>query len=339
MKLWNAPETWLSRSAKAKADNLEFADVRRIAVIKHGALGDLLLTRPMLVTLKKAFPDAQLTLSVVSNYMQGLPEDLVDRVHVAKGNERKYPLREIIQSYRELGEQDILFDISATTRSFWITKLTKTILKIGFQHRSIHRFLYDVAIPRAHYRFEAETFLEQVNVIGLSYDWPLDFATKKPPSPIEKPYIVYFPTASVRYKCWPASSFAELIQLSCQKFPEYQHILLSGVADWEKDVANEISTSVGARENFLIRDGDETMPALIANASILVSNDTGIRNLAIVAGTATVGIFPRLFTVFGYRPYFGNHELVYSLCDDIPSVELVNAKLESVASRLDDFLA
>jgi ADP-heptose:LPS heptosyltransferase len=337
MNLWNAPETWLSRTAKAKADALEYANVRHIAVIKHGALGDLLLVRPMLVTLKNAFPDAQLTLSVVSNYMKGLPEDLVDRVHVAKGNEREYPLGQIIQSYRQLGDQDILFDISATTRSFWITKFNKATLKIGFQHRSIHRFLYDVAIPRAHYRFEAETFLEQVNVIGLSYDWPLDFAPKKLPSPFEKPYIVYFPTASVRYKCWPASSFAELIQRSCEKFPEFQHILLGGVADWEKKVANEISASVGTPDNFLTRDGDESMPALISNASVLVSNDTGIRNLAITAGTATVGIFPRLFTVFGYRPYFGNHEIVYSLTEDMPQVTPVFEKLELVASRLRGF--
>ena len=53
----------------------------------------MLLIRPMLVTLKEAFPNAKLTLSVVSNYMSGIPNDLIDHVHVMKGNEKKMDSR------------------------------------------------------------------------------------------------------------------------------------------------------------------------------------------------------------------------------------------------------
>ena len=144
MLLWTALQTWVSKNAAQKAAKLERDKVKNIVVIKHAALGDMLLIRPMLISLRESFPNAKLTLSVVTNYMSGVPEDLVDRIHVSKGNEKRYSFFETYKSYKELGEQDILFDISATSRSFWLTKLTPATLKIGFIHRGLHRLLYDM---------------------------------------------------------------------------------------------------------------------------------------------------------------------------------------------------
>lgn len=167
MKIWAAKDSWVSKHAREKAEKLDKNKITRIAIIKHAALGDLLQVRPLLITLREAFPNAKLTLGVVTNYMQGIPEDLIDHLHVAKGNEKKYSIKEHLKSYKELGYQDIIFDISATTRSFWITKLNPAGLKIGYMHKGLHKLLYDIAIPRSRYRFEGETFLEPINTIGL----------------------------------------------------------------------------------------------------------------------------------------------------------------------------
>ncbi len=309
MKIWTSKLSWQSAAAAGKVADLDFADVRNIAVIKHGALGDMVLTRPMLVTLRKHFPNARLTLSVVSNYMRGIPEDLVDRVHVALGNDRKYSRSETMQSFRALGPQDILFDISATSRSFWLSRLTPAKLKIGYTHRGLHRFLYDVAIPRAEYRFEAETFLEQVHVLGLDFDWPLEFRPSVAPMQRPAPYLVFFPTASAPDKCWPAEKFAQLITHSLALRPEMEHVLLCGVAEWERTVCDRIVSSVGNERLTLIQGGNVT-DSLLAGAALLVANDTGIRNLAISVNTPTVGIFP-YGSPFGYLPRFARHRVVY----------------------------
>ena len=110
MKIWAAPQSWVSKHAREKAEKLNKNEVKKIAIIKHAALGDMLQVRPMLITLRKAFPNAQLTLSVVTNYMKGIPEDLIDHLHVAKGNDKKYDFKETLRSFKELGSQDILFD-------------------------------------------------------------------------------------------------------------------------------------------------------------------------------------------------------------------------------------
>jgi ADP-heptose:LPS heptosyltransferase len=310
MKIWAAPQTWLSKHAREKAEKLDKNKVKKIAVIKHAALGDMLQVRPMLITLRDAFPNAELTLSVVTNYMKGIPEDLIDRLHVAKGNEKKYSIKENYQSYKELGYQDIIFDISATTRSFWVTKLNPAGLKIGYLHKGLHKFIYDIAIPRSHYRFEAETFLEQVNTIGLQYDWPLRYDYSIPGRVYKNPYIVYFPTASVPDRCWPPEYMAELIAEMCKKYPDIDHLLLAGLAEWESSTAQSIADKVGIHDNFKVLGAGPDDFSLICHAETIVINDTGLRHLAIVAGTPTVCIFPISPNVFGYSPLFGNHKAV-----------------------------
>ena len=333
MKLWLAKQSWKRKNAEYKAANLNYSGIERIAVIKHAALGDMLLTRPMLVLLRETFPKARLTLSVVSNYMSGIPEDLVDDVHVTLGNEKKYGIRKAYSAMRQLGPQDLLFDISATPRSHWLSKLTPAGLKIGFTHKGIHKFIYDVAIPRAHYRFEAETFMEQLNVIGLR-DWPPRFNMVKPGSVVDRHYIVYFPTASIANKIWPKEHYVELLKYTCSRYPEIEHILLSGKADWEEEVAEYIVSGVGDLENLRFIGGGVKPNELIANATVLVSADTGIRNMAIAYETPTLGIFPQSATVFGYTPLYGHHLSIYDLRSDYPNVKKVRNGFDSMMHSL-----
>ena len=330
MKIWAAKQSWVSKYAAKKAEAIDRDKVTKIAVIKHAALGDLLQVRPILVTLREAFPNAKLTLGVVTNYMQGIPEDLIDHLHVAKGNEKKYSIKENFDSYKELGYQDIIFDISATTRSFWITKLNPAGLKIGYTHKGLHKFLYDIAIPRSRYRFEAETFLEQLNTIGLQFEWPLRYNYPKPDRTHSKPYIVYFPTASDPNKCWPAEFMTELIIKSCKKYPDIDHLLLSGLAEWESQVAKSIAEKITGHDNFIsVAAGPEAFP-LICHAEAVVINDTGLRHLAIAAETPTVCIFPLSPHIFSYSPLFGKHKTIVADEFGPASVEKAEHALDEI---------
>ncbi|MEJ2052304.1 MAG: hypothetical protein P8X42_00170 [Calditrichaceae bacterium] len=171
MYVSTAKETWVSKKAEEKASRLDPQSVKNICVIKHAALGDMVQTRPMLISLRKHFPNAKITLGVISHYMLGIPEDLIDEIHISKG--KGYSRSEKWKSLMSLPPQDIIFDISATSYSMWLSLFTKATLKIGYIHKGIHRLAFDIAIPRAHYRFEAETYAEQLHVIGLDFDWPL----------------------------------------------------------------------------------------------------------------------------------------------------------------------
>jgi ADP-heptose:LPS heptosyltransferase len=322
MKLWKEANTWQSKKAINKLVRIELTAINNILVIKHAAFGDLLLLRPFLIELRKAFPHASITLSVISHYTRGLPEELIDHLHVVPSSKEKKSLYDAFKNYKEVGSHDLLFDLTASTRSFILSRLTKAKFKIGFQHRSLHKLIYDIAIPRSAYHFEAGTFLEQLCPLGIEYEWPPRFNMQTSEIKRDKPYIVYFPTASTPDKSWPAEKFVLLIRNMAAELPQFEHIILSGISEWEKVVANDIMTALSEMETVTQLDAGPQDQVLIQGASLLVSNDTGIRHLGIALNTTTVCIF---FNTPPYRywPRYGYHQVVYNQDASVPDWQAV----------------
>ena len=316
MRLWHETDTWQHRHARQRLAALDPESIERIAVIKHAAFGDMLLLRPFLLKLRQHFPRARITLSVISHYQRGVPEDLVDRVHVVPGSKEGQGWLATYRAYRKLGPQDLLFDLTTSTRSFLITRLTPARFKIGYQYRAVHKWVYHMAIPRSAYRFEAETFLEQLHPFGIDYELPLEFAMPVEGADLDAPTIVYFPTASTPAKSWPAERFAELLCQTSERHANYRHVILAGLADWEREQAESIATRVGERANVRLQAAGPDDAALIKSARLLVANDTGIRHLGIALGTPTICIF---FSAppFRYWPRWGNHRIAFR-ADGLP---------------------
>jgi len=136
MKFWFTKGAWASKKAREVITALSREQIKNIAVIRHAALGDMVLTRAFLVEARKAFPSATITLSIVSNYTRGTPEDLVDRVHIIHGSDQRgTPIKQRIKRIKELGEQDIIFDLASSNRSVMTCLFNKATLKIGFPYR------------------------------------------------------------------------------------------------------------------------------------------------------------------------------------------------------------
>ena len=323
MKFWFHRGAWASKKARQVAEQINPAEVKSIAVIRHAALGDMVLTRAFLVEVRRFFPAASITLSLSSNYTFGAPEDLVDRTHVMYGSDqKKLPLKEQIKRARELGYHDLVFDLAATARSFWLCKLTSARLKVGFPYHTLQRVFYDITVPRSDLVFEAENMLDMLNLFGHANQYPLDYGVTVQPEQRGKPYIIYFPGASMKDKCWPQESFIELIRSMSADYLEYEHVVLKGVSDWESVDALMASLSDCKNVTELDRVGFSAMASLIKGASLMVCNDTGVRHMAIVCDTPTVGIFFST-PVFRYWPRYGGHEAAFKADGSMPDVEQV----------------
>jgi len=319
LTLWNDP---FLRARPGAAERLAALDPSRaatVAVVKHAALGDLVLTRPFLREVRRHFPAARLTLCLASNYQRGAPLDLVDGVHLTR---RGLPWRDALRNYRELGPQDVLFDLTATARSRWLVQLNRARVAVGFAGSRLDGRLYDVVVPRTGFKYEAETFLDLLQAVGLPVGWPPDFALPAPPRPQPAPYALYFATASTPGKSWPAERFARLVTALAQARPDLDHVVTAGLADWERAVAGQLRTDLADVPRARVADPDEDLAAWVTHAALVVSNDTGARNLAIAAGTPTVGLF---FDTppFRYLPRFGRHEAVFGPGRALPDVEAV----------------
>lgn len=336
MRLWYIDGAWASRKAKAIVAGLQPEAIRRIAVIRHGALGDMVMVRPLLVELRKHFPNAELTLSLVSHYSYAAPCELVDRVHVVYGKDQRHvAVREQFKRMRELGPQDILFDCANTSRGYWLTLLTSAKLKVGYPYRAWQRSLfYDVAVWRSDFTFEADNMLHMLQIFGLKTQHPPAACIPGEPRKHPRPYLVYFPTASIVSKCWPEENFAELIERMAVGYPQYDHIVMQGVAKWEtiEPIMHKLakySNVVGVKPGPL-----EECIGWVKGAQLIVANDTGVRNLAIVAGIPTVGILFSTYVPYRYWPAYGKHDVVFDAAGSVPTVEAVSAATIAMLQRV-----
>ena len=320
MKFWYERGAWVSGKARARLSQLQPEDVKSIAIIRHAALGDMILTRAFIHEARRFFPNASITLSVVSNYTYGAPEDMVDRLHVAWGNDhRDIPKREQIKRARELGYHDIIFDLAVSTRSVWLCLLNSAKLKIGYPYRAVQRWLYDATVFRSDFEFEAQVMLDMLRLMGARPVTPPDFQIRVPAHKHDRPCVVYFTSASAASKCWPRQYFVELIDRAATDYPDYQHVILNGTAEWED--ASVLLPQLVHHDNVSLQQPmslDETL-GFIRGATLVVSNDTGIRNLAICCETPTLGLF---FSTVPYRywPRYGKHEVVFNADGSVPSV-------------------
>ncbi|MBI3561224.1 MAG: glycosyltransferase family 9 protein [Gammaproteobacteria bacterium] len=331
MKFWFERGAWASAKAKRIITDLIPAQVRRVAVIRHAALGDMVLLRPFLLELRRCFPNAQLTLSMVSHYTYGAPVDLVDQVHTMYGSDqRQVSVREQIRRAQALGPQDIIFDQASTTRSHWLCLLSQAKLKVGFPYRPWQRYVFfDAVVWRSDFQFEAETMLDMLRLLGFKPRAPLVFDLPGPARVHHKPYMVYFPTASVGSKCWPQAHYTQLIERLAVAYPQLDHFVLQGVMAWESidpmmQTLRNYSNVVAIKPTSL-----EETTGLIKGARVVIANDTGVRNLAIAAQTSTVGIF---FSTVPYRywPKYALHEAVFNPDGSIPAVDDVYTAVSSV---------
>lgn len=335
MRLWFGKGAWASSAARERIHEIQPEQVRSIAIIRHAALGDMVLTRPFILECRRLFPNAKITLSLVSNYMRGVPEDIVDRIHVIHGrDQRDVSLSVRLKKMRELGYHDLIFDAAATSRSFLVTRLNKARLKVGFPYRMLQRHLfYDVAILRSAMRYETDAMLDMLHAFGFKTRYPLVFDLPGEALMRDRPYIVYFTSASMPGKCWPDEKFAELIGHAHTELSDYDHIVLKGVGESES-ISQIMAAAKG--DNVIAYEADtvEATTSLLKGAKAVVSNDTGIRHLAVAAGVPTVGIFVQAHKHYA-EPYrywlrYPIHEVAFKADGSAPEVPAVFALLQEV---------
>lgn len=295
--------------------------------------------RPFLINTKGFFPNAKITLSVLRTAMYGIPYDLIDDVHIMDKDDpndktKKTSLFTRIKQAKELPPQDIIFDLTDSSLTLLLTIFAKAKLKIGYPYRWIRRIFYDIATLRSDFVIEAQSTQHMLNILGSKQLSPLQYGFEYiyPKNNIQK-RIVYFAGASMKIKCWEEEKFTELIDKLSDDYQEYRHIILQGIKEDEKFL--NIYESLKQKTNVILQTPmnlDEAM-YFMANSSCVISNDTGVRNMAIAVETPTIGIFFAT-GAFRYWPRDGKHECVFNLEYSSPSAEDVYKATKNLMGRI-----
>lgn len=330
-----------SRKAKEYFNDVKPEDIKSVTVIRHAAIGDFVVMRPFLLELRKFFPNTKITLSVLRNSMYGMPEDLVDSIHImdkmkTDGSGEKTSFLQRAKQASILPEQDIIFDLTDSSMTLMLILLAKSKITVGYSYRALKRFFYDVSTVRSDFVLETQSMLHQLNILGANTQhYPLEYGLTTETRDKKNPFIIYFGGASMQNRCWSETKFVGLIEYMLKKYPQYQHVVLQGIKEDEKF------------ENIYAQFTDNPkvihQPALpiediynyLATASLVIVGDTGIRNMAIASNTPTLGImWVGHISALRYLPKIREHEVVFNTDFIAPSLDEVKTSVEKLMTYL-----
>jgi ADP-heptose:LPS heptosyltransferase len=283
------------------------ADARRIAVLRAGALGDLVFALPALDALRGAYPEAEIVLlgkAWMAKLLRERPGP-VDRVVVVPAARGVGVPADAIEDDRALA----MFFARMRSERFDVALQ----LHVGGRHANqfVSRLVarstawlraddaptLDRTMPYVYHQNERLRLLEAVALVGAPVRSLVprlavtarDLAEADavvPRSPV--PLVVLQPGCTDPRRRWPVERFAELADALCARG---MHVAINGTRD-EAALVQAIRAKMAHDAIDLAgRLALGGLAGLMSRARLVVSNDTGPLYLAEAVGAATVGIY------------------------------------------------
>ena len=336
--------------------NVDHQNIKRILIINLAFIGDVLLSTPVARALRERYPGAVIDMLVIplaAPIARGNP--YVDNVWEYDKRGKHKNARNLWALIRFLRSQH--YDLAVATnfalRGALLAWASGIRYRVGYDAQHAGWFLTHIASARRPVvRHEAENYLDVLKPLGISTD-DTSLALKLDPGDVaalpakvnrdkSRPLVLICPVGSYWQKSWTTAGFGELIR---RLVPAAECYLIG--ARHEAGKLTQINKSAGDLAGELA--GTLTLgelAALIAEARLLITVDTGPMHIANAVGTPVVALFgptdPRGWGPRGPRdivlqrpvecsPCWGKSE-----CNDHRCMEMISSDelIEKALSRL-----
>ncbi len=313
---------------------------KRFLIINPFGIGDILFTTPLIRALKEAYPDCFIGYWCnrrVRPLLEANPKinklfDL-NRGDLKKLFKKSFfsGLWETLKLGREIkeGNFNICFDFSLDHRYSLFAKIIGIRRRVGFNYKNRGRFLTErIELGGYSDKHVVEYYLDLLRFLNIeakdkSMELIISAAAKEKAENIltakgvEKGDLIVgiAPGAGgswgkdAAYKHWPALKFAQAADKLAEQFKA--KIVILG-DETETPIADVIVNAMLHRPIDLTgKIRLETLPAIIKNLNLLVSNDGGPMHIAVALGVKTVSVFgPVSELVYGPYPDSRNHPVL-----------------------------
>jgi lipopolysaccharide heptosyltransferase I len=276
---------------------------RRIAIIKPSALGDVMHALPVLCALRRRFPGAHLAWVLNSVYAPLLRPhpDLDEVIPLDRGALGRRWLTggvAFTRFLRHLRRQrfDLAIDLQGLLRSGIMTLATGAPLRLGLASaREGARWCYTHRIDDVDgVRHAVDRCWRVAEALGAGgdkcYRLPVDASARRDIldrlGRLPRPWIVVAAGARWLTKRWPPEHFAPLLRMAQARFGGTAVFI--GTPE-EADVSRQVAEK--AERPTCDLTGRTTMPqlaAVLAEADVVLANDTGPLHLAVALGRPIV---------------------------------------------------
>jgi heptosyltransferase-1 len=277
----------------------------KILIIKPSSLGDVIHALPFLKAIKDTFPDSVIDW-VISKSLKDILDGnplineliIIDKDSWKDLGNIRMTSRELINLKKGLKKShyDMVIDLQGLLRSGIISLFTSSSQKIGFADaREGSRYLYDRRVSVNGISHAVDKNLEVARAIGAriqnqKVEFPLfvDRETRENVKHLIRgidEYIIIIPSARWHSKRWPEENFASLI--SRMPIP----CIIAG-SKYDRAVAQRIYELSQKRPVDLCgKTNLKKLSALISDARMVISGDTGPMHIAVALEVPVVTLF------------------------------------------------
>lgn len=271
--------------------------INKILVIKPAAIGDVLLSTPVIENLRYTFPEAEI-IFLTQKYCKEVLTDnpYLDRVLT-------YDLRTdssycILRNIRKQ-KYDLVLDLFCNPRTAFITFMSGARYRVGYKFR-LRSYAYNIKIePRGGEIHNIDFNLDSLRRLGL------EIISRQPYFPVGEIHnefaetffrenqlngtdvIGINPAGTWQTKVWYPEKFIELIRMLGT---DYKILLFWGSKN-EKSVAEKIRKHAGNNISLIPGVDLKHMAALIKKCKLFITNDSGPMHIAWVLGVPVAAIF------------------------------------------------
>lgn len=279
---------------------MNLAEVKNLLIIRLSSLGDILLTTPLVRSIKKKYSEIKIDFILKEEY-----KDLLKYNPYLSGvleySTNRYE-KKIFLGQLDKNKYDLIIDLQNNFRSAEIRKIIKAP-SVKFNKRSIDKFLLvNFKInrlknsPQIPARY-AETLVHfELDGEGLDLFLPSDIK----PELFEDNKLIGFAPGSKHFtKMWPKDYYIELgNKLTDEGF---KIVLFGGESDLQ--ICYEISNKIPNSINQCSKNNIFKTAVNMKKCSAIVCNDSGLMHVASAIKIPVLAFFGSTVKEFGFTPY------------------------------------
>ncbi len=276
---------------------------RRILIVLHGAIGDVIRAMPLALRVRRGFPEAHVAWAVeppaapLLERHPAIDERLVFR--------RDLGPRAFLAFLREVrrGHFDLALDLQRHLKSGVVSRASRARRRIGFHRANTKEgnwlFNTETVAPQRHWSSKLRQYLSFADHLGLA-DAPIEFGLaldRAEEARVDallaahpEPFVVVFVGSTWESRWWFAAETAEVLRRLRARYG--LAAVLVGAPGGEQRLAAEIAELAGEGVTNLVgRTSLRDLIGLFARARAAFGPDSGPMHLAAAVGTPVVSLW------------------------------------------------
>ena len=285
--------------------NTSPAPVESVCLLRLSALGDVTHVLPLIRTLRRAWPQVEITWVIGKGehrLLDGLPGVHFVEYDKKSGLRGMWALRKVLKA--RLGKRkrfDALLQMQVAARANLLSAFIPTRLRVGYdksRSKDLHGLFINTRIPDRpgiHVLDAIGSFCEPLGLRQEDVAWdmpvPADaFAWAGAQWPDDgHPVLMISPASSHVRRNWRPERYAALANHAAAE--GWRVVLCGGRSDLERQLGDAIIAKMELAPLDLIgKDTLKQLPALLARADLLVTPDSGPMHIANAMGTKVLGL-------------------------------------------------